>query len=158
MEPRHCERSEAIQGRHTHSLDRFVASLLAMTLYHQVMILSTRLRWRRTLSIDVRSAEVNRDGSPGSCRRDPYLLRRGGRDGPTRDSRSDIGISLRNCDEAHGALEYRGPCRPQRSRCENLGRHTSRVRDTLIKPASTSHGRGLHRRNCGDSALNWPRH
>src|SRR6266700_3254809 len=31
MEPRHCERSEAIQGRHTHSLDRFVASLLAMT-------------------------------------------------------------------------------------------------------------------------------
>ena len=41
MEPRHCERSEAIQGRHTHSLDRFVASLLAMTPYHQVMILST---------------------------------------------------------------------------------------------------------------------
>src|SRR5438309_4858264 len=42
MELRHCERSEAIQGRHTHSLDRFVASLLAMTPYHQVMILSTR--------------------------------------------------------------------------------------------------------------------
>src|SRR6266568_8454441 len=42
MEPRHCKRSEAIQGRHTHSLDRFVASLLAMTPYHQVMILSTR--------------------------------------------------------------------------------------------------------------------
>src|SRR6266700_547138 len=41
MEPRHCERSEAIQGRHTHSLDRFVASLLAMTPYHQVLILST---------------------------------------------------------------------------------------------------------------------
>src|SRR5258708_38975519 len=48
MELRHCERSEAIQGRHTLSLDRFVASLLAMTPYHQVLILSTSTRCQRT--------------------------------------------------------------------------------------------------------------
>src|SRR6266700_300190 len=75
MEPRHCERSEAIQGRHTHSLDRFVASLLAMTPYHQVLILSASTRCQRKMTHGASSLRAKRS-NPGTTHALSGSLRR----------------------------------------------------------------------------------